>query len=84
MIGKSFGVTIYFTDPYASWQKWAIENANGLIRQYMSKTETFEHVSHQQITRYSKKMYVVKQKCTTANIVIYSVISFFYSQKFFC
>ena len=21
MIGKSFGVTIYFTDPYASWQK---------------------------------------------------------------
>ena len=56
MIGKSFGVTIYFTDPYASWQKWAIENANGLIRKYMSKTETFEHVSHQQITRYSKKI----------------------------
>ena len=30
------------------------------------------------------KMYVVKQKCTTANIVIYSDISFFYYQKFFC
>ena len=29
-------------------------------------------------------VYVVKQKCTTANIVIYAVISFFYSQKFFC
>ena len=29
-------------------------------------------------------MYVVKTKCTTANIVIYSVVSFFYSQKFFC
>ena len=29
-------------------------------------------------------LYVVKQKCTTANIVIYSVISFFYFQKFFC
>ena len=32
----------------------------------------------------SDTVYVVKRKCTTANIVIYSVISFFYSQKFFC
>jgi len=29
-------------------------------------------------------VYVVKRKCTTANVVIYAVISFFYSQKFFC
>ena len=29
-------------------------------------------------------LYVVKQKCTTANIVIYSDISLFYYQKFFC
>jgi len=30
------------------------------------------------------KLYVVKQKCTTANIVVYSDISLFYYQKFFC
>ena len=30
------------------------------------------------------ELYVVKQKCTTANIVIYSDISLFYYQKFFC
>ena len=29
-------------------------------------------------------MYVVKQKCTIANVVIYADTSFFYSQKFFC
>ena len=56
MIGKSLGVTIYFADPYASWQKGAIENANGLIRQYVQKKETFEHISQQQITKYSKKI----------------------------
>ena len=62
MIGKSLGVTIYFADPYASWQKEAIENANGLIRQYVPKTETLEHVSHQQITKYSKKINIRPRK----------------------
>ena len=62
MIGKSLGVTIYFADPYASWQKGTIENANGLVRQYVPKTETFEHVSHQQITKYSKKINIRPRK----------------------
>ena len=62
MIGKSLGVAICFADPYASWQKGAIENANGLIRQYVPKTETFEHVSHQQITKYSKKINIRPRK----------------------
>ena len=35
-------------------------------------------------TRRHLKLYVVKQKCTTANIVIYSNISLFYYHKFFC
>ena len=62
MIGKSLGVTICFADPYASWQKGTIENANGLIRQYVPKTETLEHVSHQQITKYSKRINIRPRK----------------------
>ena len=55
-ISKSLGVNIYFADPYSSWQKGGIENANGLIRQYVPKSLTFESVSQQQITKYSKKI----------------------------
>ena len=62
MIGKSLGDTICFADPYASWQKGTIENANGLIRQYVPKTETLEHVSHQQITKYPKKINIRPRK----------------------
>ena len=32
-ISKKLGVPIFFADPYSSWQKGAIENANKLIRQ---------------------------------------------------
>ena len=56
MISKGLGVKVYFADPYSSWQKGGIENENGLIRQYIPKSESFENVSHQQITRYSRKI----------------------------
>ena len=56
MISKRLGVKVYFADPYSSWQKGGIENANGLARQYIPKSETFENVSHQQITKYSRKL----------------------------
>lgn len=31
-IAEGLNTNVYFTDPYSSWQKGAIENANGLIR----------------------------------------------------
>jgi len=56
MITKSIGARVYFADPYSSWQKGAIENMNGLIRQYIPKSTCFSNVSHQQITKIMHKI----------------------------
>ena len=55
-ITKALGVQVYFADPYSSWQKGAIENANGLIRQYVPNGAVFSHYSHQQITKFNMKI----------------------------
>lgn len=55
-ITKKLGVTVYFTDPYSSWQKGSIENQNGLIRQYIPKSSTFENISHQFISKVAEKI----------------------------
>ncbi len=56
MISKSIGAQVYFADPYSSGQKGAIENINGLIRQYIPKSTCFSNVSHQQITKIMNKI----------------------------
>ena len=43
-----------------------------------------ETVNQQYAEIIKLNLYVVKRKCTTANVVIYAVVSFFYAQKFFC
>ena len=53
---------VYFTDPYASWQKGAIENQNGLIRQYIPKGTDFKEYSHQKITKIMHKINMKPRK----------------------
>ena len=38
-IEQKSGVLFYFARPYHSWERGSIENANGLIRQYLPKTQ---------------------------------------------
>lgn len=49
-------VLVYFADPYASWQKGAIENANGLIRQYIPKGMCFNNFTDDDIRKIQYKL----------------------------
>lgn len=49
-------VKVYFADPYASWQKGAIENVNGLIRQYIPKGANFDDFSDDEIMNIQRKL----------------------------
>ena len=55
-IAKRLNTTVYFADPYSSWQKGAIENANKLIRQYIPKKMDFKHLTNKQIKMYQYKL----------------------------
>ena len=56
MITKKLGVKVYFADPYSSWQKGAVENANGLVRQYIPKSTQFSTLSHHKIKQIMEKI----------------------------
>ncbi|NLN49262.1 MAG: IS30 family transposase [Clostridiales bacterium] len=55
-ITKLLGVPVYFTDPYSSWQKGAIENGNKLIRQYIPKGVSFNNYSDRDIKKIQYKI----------------------------
>lgn len=55
-ISKGLGCNVYFAHPYSSWEKGAIENTNGLIRQYIPKKESFENYTHSEIQAIQDKL----------------------------
>src|SRR3989344_9340906 len=46
---KSMGVPTFFCDPYSSWQKGGVENANKMIRRFFPKGTNFGEVSDEYV-----------------------------------
>ena len=55
LITKYLGAVVYFADPYALWQKGAIENTNKLIRQYIPKHTNFDNLTDKRLQVYRRK-----------------------------
>ncbi len=48
-VTKKTGIPVFFTDPYSSWQKGSVENANRMLRRYFPKGTTFATVTQADI-----------------------------------
>lgn len=62
-IEKQTGLTIYFADPYAAWQRGCNENTNGLLRRYFPKGTDFRKVSEKELALVVKKLNHRPRKC---------------------
>lgn len=49
-------VKIYFCDPYSSWQKGSVENANGEIRKYIPKGSDISKYSKYRVKKVEEKL----------------------------
>jgi IS30 family transposase len=57
------GLTVYFADPYAAWQRGTNENTNGLLRFYFPKGTDFEAITEEAIDLIIEKVNHRPRKC---------------------
>ena len=55
-IEQHCNTTFYFANPYHSWERGSNEHVNGLIRQYLPKTESMAGVTQQQCDAIADKL----------------------------
>ena len=76
-IRREYGLETYFCDPFASWQKGGVENANKLIRQYLPRNTDMAKLTDRDIYEIQEKLNNRPRKCLdylTPNEVINKVV----------
>jgi len=53
---EMFDVDTYFCDPYSSWQKGGVENANKLIRQYLPRKTNMHEITDNDIHQIQERL----------------------------
>jgi IS30 family transposase len=49
-------VGVFFCDPHSPWQRGSNENSNGLLRQYLPRTEDFSDLTRSDLTRIAREL----------------------------
>jgi IS30 family transposase len=62
-IKKEYGIDTYFCDPFASWQKGGVENANKLIRHYLPRKTDMSKLTDDDIYEIQEKLNNRPRKC---------------------
>jgi len=62
-ISQHLGVSIYFADPYAAYQRGSNEQVNGLLRRYLPKGSRFKDLTQKQIDRIKELINNRPRKC---------------------
>lgn len=62
-VRKAYGMETYFCDPFASWQKGGVENANKLIRQYLPRKTDLSKLTDRDIYDIQEKLNNRPRRC---------------------
>ena len=62
-VAAELDLDFYFAHPYASWERGANENMNGLVRQYLPKQSDFTNVSQADLETIMDKLNHRPRKC---------------------
>lgn len=62
-IKKEYGLETYFCDPFSSWQKGGVENANKLIRHYLPRKTDLSKLSDRDIYEIQEKLNNRPRRC---------------------
>ncbi|MBI4740849.1 MAG: IS30 family transposase, partial [Betaproteobacteria bacterium] len=62
-IAKTLDADFFFAHPYASWERGANENMNGLIRQFFPKKMSFDSITPDQIALAMHRLNHRPRKC---------------------